>query len=43
MTRITKARRETVWKLYYEGHAIWEIANAVGLTEAQVVKILDLK
>ena len=43
MARITKKRRETVWKLYYEGLAIWEIADTVGLTEAQVVKILDLK
>ena len=43
MARITKTRRELVWKLYYEGHAIWEIADTVGLTEAQVVKILDLK
>lgn len=43
MTRITKTRRELVWKLYYEGRAIWEIADMVGLSEAQVVKILDLK
>lgn len=43
MARITKKRRETVWKLYYEGHAIWEIANTVELTEAQVVRILGLK
>jgi len=43
MARITNKRRETVWKLYYEGRAIWEIANAVELAEAQVVSILGLK
>lgn len=43
MTRITKTIRELVWKLYYEGRAIWEIANTVELTEAQVVRILGRK
>lgn len=43
MTRITKSKRETVWKLYYEGTPTRVIAYIVGLSEFQVVKILDLK
>jgi DNA-directed RNA polymerase specialized sigma24 family protein len=43
MTRITKNKRETVWKLYYEGTPTREIAEIVGLSEFQVVTILSLK
>lgn len=43
MARITKAIREIVWKLYYEGIPTREIAEIVNLSEFQVVRILDMK
>lgn len=43
MARITKKRRELVWKLFYEGLTTREISDAVGLSEYQVVSILGKK
>lgn len=32
--------KEMVYRLYYSGYPIWEIAKKLDITEAMVVKIL---
>lgn len=40
---MSKATRNKIWALYCEGYAVWQIASALDITEAQVVRVLGLR